>query len=311
MSFDEMRSQEEYFGGATAIPAIPRDNFANMILEAAVCHSQLEGVLPTMNFDVGAGVGGVVQVPMIAARIGQGPFTTDCHCLVHASSVITKATVTIRAWGDYELMCEFPLWKATTGVKEAIINEMGKGLANKLDQWVWFSLVTAGFRPGHTVKTTVSCGSTATFTSSCCNYRYDLYNSIVSVKAEMEGACYEPDYLILNPTVGAWFKKAWAMTVPELVTIGANGKLENVAGLKVIESGSAAACGNNTGVALPTMAVIVDSKRALAEAWGKRPTWEEVRDPHCDQFQEVVWLYWGIQRVDRLAISHIRNPGAG
>jgi hypothetical protein len=306
MSFDEMRSKEEYFGGATAIPAIPRDNFANMILEAAVCHSQLEGVVPMMSFDVNAGQGGVVQVPMIAARTAQGPFTTDCHCLLAASSVITKATVTIRAWGDYELMCEFPLWKATTGVKESIINEMGKGIANKLDQWVWFSLCTAGARfVGRRLATAVACTSTATFTSACCNYRYDIYNSIVSLKAQMEGACLEPDYLILNPTVGAWFKKAWALAVPELVTIGADGKLQNVAGLKVIETGVGTACNGTAG---STMAIIIDSKRALAEAWGKRPTWEEVRDPHCDDYQEVVWLYWGINRIDANAISHIVNP---
>jgi hypothetical protein len=56
------------------------------------------------------------------------------------------------------------------------------------------------------------------------------------------------------------------------------------------------------------MAVIIDSKRAIAEAWGKRPTFEEVRDPHCDSYQEVVWAYWGAHTVDIAAIYGIMNP---
>jgi hypothetical protein len=308
--YSELRAKEEYFGGATAIPAIPRDNFADMILEAAVCAAPLLNV-GTLNFDVAAGKGGVVQVPMIAAKAAEGPITSDCRCLTSASSTITKATVTISSWGLYELICEFPLWKATPYVKDAIINEMGKALARRLDQAIWWSLCTAGAAnvPGFHDASSVSCSSTAT-QGACCIYRYDLWTSIVSLTAAMKATGRNPDYIFMNPTVAAWFKMNYTNVKDPLVVMDNMGNIEFVNGLRLIETCSAPLCSTaGTGVqANPTMAIIIDSKRAFAQAWGKRPTYEEMRDPHCDDFQEVVWAYWGVQRVDNNAIAHIRNP---
>jgi hypothetical protein len=309
MTLEELRSQEEYFGGATAIPAIPRDNFANMVLEAVVCHGELVGKCSAMNFDVQQGVGGVVQVPIIAARNAQGPFSTDCHCLTAASSTITKATVTIFAWGDYESMCEFPLWKATPYVKGAIINEMGKALAHRMDHQIWWSVCTTGVAnaAGHRVSTAVSCRSTAT-KGSCCIYSYNLNNTIVSATAEMQSNCYNPDTILMNPTVAAWFKLSNTDLNEALLKMDSNGNITAINGLTVLQTGVAPICGQATTAAQPTMVIILDSKRALAEAWGKRPSWEEVRDPHCDSYQEVVWAYWGVNWIDRGAVFHIRNP---
>jgi len=306
--YSELREQEEYFGGATAVPAIPRDNFADMILEAALCHSQLVGKITQMEFDVAQGQGGVVQVPMIAARVGQGPFTTDCRCLTAASSTITTATVTIASWGDYELMCEFPLWKATPYVKGAIINEMAKGLANRMDYFIWQQIWTIANAASHHWHTTVSCNSTAT-TGVCCVYRFDLWDRIIQGTASMQATGRNPDTIIMSPTVAAWFHKnpGFMDSHPNLLQMDNMGHITYINGLKYIPFCAARACAVSTG-APSVLVAIIDSKRAIAEAWGKRPTWEEVRDPHCDDYQEVVWAYWGATSVDAGAIWGILNP---
>jgi hypothetical protein len=308
--YAELRTKEELFGGATAIPAYPRDNFADMILEAAVCAAPLLNV-GTLQFDVAAGKGGVIQVPMIAAKANvDGPITSDCRCLTSVSSTITKATVTIGAWGMYELMCDYSLYKATPYVKDAVINEMSKGLARRLDQAVWWSMVTAGAAnvPGFHTASAVSCSSTAT-KGACCIYRYDLWNSIVSITAAMQAAGQNPDYIAMSPTVAKWFKMEYNGVKDGLIQMDSNGNISRINGLNLIQTCSGPNCNFTTGVqASPTMAVIFDSKRAFAQAWGKRPTFEEVRDPHCDDYQEVLWAYYGVIRVDNNAIGHIRNP---
>ncbi len=302
------KSQEEYFGGETVALRVTPDkcNYADMIMEAAVCEGVLLGKITQMNFDVNAGQGGVVIVPMIAAHTAQGPFTT-CGCLSAASSTFTTATVTVGRWGDYEVMCEYSIWKAIPLVKSAIINEMGRAIAARFDTYLWSSLTAQAILAGYHCHTTVSCTSTATH-ATCCHYYYDLYNSIVSVKARMQGTGRNPDTIIMHPQVAVWLKKAYTKTMEAFVTFDANGNLTAVDGMRAFITCSAEPCAQTNNGAPSVMAVIIDSKRAIAEAWGKRPTFEEVRDPHCDSYQEVVWAYWGAHTVDVGAIYGIVNP---
>ena len=98
-----------------------------------------------------------------------------------------------------------------------------------------------------------------------------------------------------------------------LVNIGSDGKLNTIAGMKVIESCNATPCNNNepptvNGASwLGVMAVVLDSSRAVGEAWGKRPLLEIERVPYCDLNRLTLWRYWGAAIMDTGAFCHIAN----
>ena len=88
-------------------------------------------------------------------------------------------------------------------------------------------------------------------------------------------------------------------------SFSADGKLQTIAGLKVIECCNATRCSGTPG---EVMAVVIDSKRAVGEVWGKKPTFSEFYENHCDRYRYVLWQYWGTSELDPNAIGWIENP---
>jgi hypothetical protein len=284
---------------------IPTEQFADLILEAAVCYGQLSGVVTAVDYDLSAGQGDTVNVRYVPARTAQK--IADCGCAAAASTTLAAYTIDIDKVMDVDKICGMGLFEAGDKVKGSIINEMAKGLAAYRDQYVWYAIRTFIPAAGQYAVTGVGALSTATMSAYCCGYKYDLYNSIVSLKQYMRGKCYNPDYVIMHPTVARWFYiKDWQQSSAGLVKFSEDGsKILSVAGLKVIESGQATAA-NSTAKA--TMAVIIDSSRAVGEAWGKRPMFTEAYDVLCDTYTEAVVMYWGYAKMDAGAIGHIVNP---
>lgn len=309
------RTLEELTGAADVNAWTPNTAFADMIIGASFCGSKLSGVITAVDYDLAAGNGDVVSVKFSPARTAQGPMGS-CGCLSTPSSTLGAYAITIRSYGDQDNICGFSLFEAGPRVRDEILRTMSEALATRRDERIWNALTS--FTPNYYAQSTVSCNSTATETN-CCAYRYakSFYNSVVSVAATMEGNCKHPDTLICSPTVAKWFKvKDYTNSPDFLVNWGANGEVISVAGLKVIVTGNAQACNGigKTGAAGgyftsgATMAIIIDSSRAIGEAWGKRPIFTEIYDNHCDRYQEAIWMYWGTARLDPLAIGHIRNP---
>jgi len=302
-----MKELTELTGDTEVTSWIPADFYADLILEASVCYGQLDEIC-AIDYDAAQGTGGIVQVRYAPARTAQGPLAA-CVCLSATSTTLGTYSITIRPYGDYDVMCGYSLWKAKGPVKDVILNEMAKGLASARDTNIWLSIAGGaghGFTPGVISYLSTHCLNQANKTTSCCEYKVNLYNMIVSAAKALEDACHHPDYVVMNPSVARWLY--WANTaVPPgmLVKYTDDGRLLSVAGLKVVETGLATSC-NST--ALATMAVVLDSSRAVGQAWGKRPTFEETRVIECDYYKEVIWMYWGVHELDTTAIAHIRNP---
>lgn len=298
-----MKEFTELTDGTSLTSWIPVDEYADLILDAVFCGRKLSGVITAgRGFDWAAGRGAICQVRYFPSRTAQTGVGCIGACLSAASSTVGTYSITIKAYGDRDKMCGFSLWEANGPVKEGILRSMGNALATKFDQDIWAGLV--GFKPTYYSKTSAACTNRwDTRSTYCCEYKYDLYNAVVSASQGLKSRCYNPDYVILDPSVAKWFYFKDTATIP-LVKFSADGQLLEVAGLKVIETGNATDCASTSGA---TMAVVIDSSRAIGEAWGKRPTFEEVRDPGCDIWDEVVWAYWGTHVLDQNAIIHIIN----
>jgi len=294
----------ELTGDASLAAWIPADYYASLIMEASVCHSQLSGIFP-MNFDAAQGTGGIVQVRYAPARTAQGPYSSGCGCLSRTSMTMGTYSINIYAYGDADTLCDYSLWKADGPTKDVVFNEMSKALAKKRDETIWSALTA--FKPTYYSKLSVACGSQWQKESTyCCAFKVNLYNAVVSAKQNLKKVCKNPDYVILNPDVAKYFYlKDYALAPGNLVTFDTNGNLLTVAGLKVIESGNATACNSTSGA---TMAVVIDSSRAVGEAWGMKPKLEEERIPYCDYTIASIWMYWGAAAMDTDAIVHIINP---
>lgn len=303
-----MKDLIELTGDAAVAAWVPTEAWADLILEASVCYGQLSGVITCVDYDLAAGNGNTVIVRQFPARTAQGGsgWHSGCTCLSATSSTLLHSHIDIAQWGDYDIQCAWSLWKAKGPVKEGILNEMAKGLAVARDARIW-TLLSSGFHPTYHATTSVACTSKAT--NTCCDYRYNLFNSIVSVAAHMKQHCLNPDYLIVSPTVAAWFYTGdmggeMRGLIGGHLRFDANDHLVSVAGLNVIETGNATECSGTSGA---TMAIIIDSSRAIGEAWGKRPTFSETYVPECDYYKEVVWMWWGAGRIDATAIGHVIN----
>jgi hypothetical protein len=301
-----MKTLTELTTDANLTSWIPADYYADLILEASVCYGQLSGVITAIDYDVAQGTGGIVQVRSVPARTAQGPMAA-CSCLSAPSSTLTTYSITIQPYGDYDEMCAYSLWKANGPVKDRILNEMAKGLAHARDVAIWAAITALGVPPTYHAHSTVSCTSTAT-DSGCCGSQYgkSFYNAVIEVTQAMKAAAYHPDYLILNPTVARYFyNKDYLYENGFQTKYDANGNMTMLHGLKVIESCCATACATTSK---GTMAVIIDSSRAVGEAWGMRPKFEEERIAYCDKYRETIWMYWGCNDLDLGAIGHVLNP---
>ena len=280
---------------------------ADGIIEAAVIYGKLAaGKVTAFAFDKQAGSGQNISVRIFPSRTAQIVSGTAVggQCFSVASTTISVATVTINRLGDYDLLHGLAFWAAPADTQAAIMNEMAKGVAYKQDQQIIWSMCTAGTAPTYHCYSNVSVTSTASYGVSGV-YKYNLYESVVSQKATMAAAGYHPDVIIMNPTVAARLKIASGLAQYPQVTLDADGNLTSLAGLRVIET-PAAPTAATTGKA--TFAILIDSSRAVAEAWGMHPTFETQRVPDCDETKLVLNTYWGCHLVQSAAIGHICNP---
>jgi len=282
--------------------------FADLILEASVCGGLISGKVTAMEYDLAAHSGNTVRVRSFPRRAAQGPFT-NCGCLTLTSSTMGYKDITVYAYGDADTMCGYSLWKASGPVKEGILNEMAKGLAYARDQALITAMLNVNLVSGvlqhFSVTSTVCTQKYSRVSQYCCTFKYNLYNSIVSLVAHMRADCEDPDTIIINPTVAKWlYFKDTAYPPPTMIEYK-DGKLFTVAGLKVVETPAAPECVSTSGA---TQAIVINSRRCLGEVWGMHPKFEEERVPYCDVYRESVWMYWGCSVISVGAMGHIRNP---
>lgn len=283
-----MKELTELTYNAGVVAWIPTEAWADLILEASVCYGQLSGVITCVDFDLAAGNGHVVNVRAVPSRATVACKTYDCECLAVVSTYLTHEEIVICQMGMMDSLCGYSFWQAKGPAKEMILNEMAKGLAASRD----YAIVAAlgvGATP-YRARTAVTYTSTANSSVSCCDFAFNIYNCVVSVAAHMRAHCKKPDVVIINPEIGKWFYTGDRGGEHAMhVQFDQNDKLIKIGGMKVIETGHMPL--RTAGVI--TLAYIIDSSRAVGEAWGMRPTFTEVYNNQCNRYDETVWQYWG------------------
>ena len=300
-----MKELTELIWDATAAGWIPTEAWADLILEASVCYGQLSGVISCVDYDLAAGNGDTIRVRTFPAKATVGCKDYNCQCLSATSAWLQHVDVTLCQMGIYDEMCAWSLYKAKGPVKEGVLNEMAKALAASRD-YAMYAALRNGAHHAH-ATTAVSYTSRVTLGNSCCDFQFDLYNSIVSVVGHMRSHCLNPDIVIMNPLVASWFYIGDRGGEHGLhVRFDSSDKLLSIGGIKVIETGHMRV----SAVSRVTLALIIDSSRAIAEAWGMRPTFTENYDNVCNRYDETVWMYWGCAKVSAMSVGVVLSTGA-
>ena len=274
----------------------PSEVFSKLILDALVDARKLSGKITVFAEDITKGSGDTIKVRYFPARTAQGPITDGNSLSSTDGTAPNVYSISLAKYGDYAQLTDYSIFKAGDEIKARLLKAMGDGLAKKFDQLIYSEI------EGATAGTSANL-ATNDWTSNS----YDLYEKIVEVRGDMKGLGANPDYLIIHPDFEAYFLKETVQGVRGQVVKVQNGNLVELAGLKVVVTGNANA---KSTTASKVQAVIIDSSRAVGEAWGKRPTFYEDYVPEGDYYKEVVWAYFGTSELDTNAIGHVKNPAS-
>jgi len=283
------------------------DVFADLIWHAAECDKQLAGVITMRGVDINAGDGLTVQIKAINAS-SMGSDLDPCECAACSSNVFTTYSLTLKRYDIYKVLCNLDIFSIGDSYKAAVIETMGRGFISGIDALIWTAI--SGATPGFSEQLAVAASCDPVEPSDgCCTYGTSLYKEIIELEAKMREAGYGPDFwLILNPRVATYLKyKEGGNYPPWVAEVQMEGNtLVKIGNIKVIEYCGATSC---TADSEAVMAVMVDQKRAVGEAYGKRPTFKTDEDPiECDSQKLVMRAYVAVKALDLNAIGHIINP---
>ena len=310
-TFYELTDCTDGSGGAGAW--MPSEHYVDLILEGVYRYGQLSGKACVIGTDLAAGSGDTVNIRYVSPRTGTCATTACGNCLSSTSTTFGDHTIDVEQWGDYDKIADFADWQAKGDVMAQVANEMAKRLAHCRDLKLWEALT--GATPNTTVTTTSSWSSSRVLDSSCCTFGFDIYNSIIDARQHLMGDGYNPDYVLIHPYAASYlyYKEgaggnSYPLSIGALVKYGEDGYISTIAGLKVIEVKVAVSDDSDPSDGSDELAFVIDSSRALGEAWGQRPKFNEWYDGQCNATELTVWSYWGCDTIDDDAIAAITNP---
>ena len=304
------RSFTELTVDANVAAWIPTEDYASLILEGVVCYGQLSANgITAIEYDMGAGKGDTVNIRTVTARTHECS-VSSCGCLSVTSNTLGEATIDVNAYGDYDKICGFTEWKTNGNILQVVAKEMSKRMANCRDSAIWTLLCNC--TPNLTGRTkSVWSWKESIASVTCCEYQFDLYNSIVSVRQHLIGDCYNPDVVLLHPYAAAYLYYKENSAMPDFgstIRYSADGsRVETLLGMRVIEVGVAAADDSSPATANDEVAFVIDSSRAIGEVFGKRPTMNTFYDGKCDATELTMWQYWGAAILDGNAVGVITS----
>ena len=281
------------------------ENFCNLIWHAKEVYGNLGRICATV-CEPQAGDNALVNIKVISAR--SDPQAKGAgECLSCVSNTFTKYTITVSQYGDYAVLNSFDEFKTGSSYRRAVIKSMAQHWGVWFDKKIYAALIASS--PGYTetLNNTLDCNGS--ISGSCCTNGSDIYGRLLDLDARMRAAGYNPDYLIVSPTVANYFK--YLQTPGNSIaniSVKVNGTvLTKVGHLNVIEYGGATACSTATAT---KFAWLVDSSRAIGQAFGKHPTLEFDRSAECNAWKLVFWAYWGVSVLDTNAIGAIQSPNS-
>lgn len=273
---------------------IPEDVYSTRVLEALYAARKFAGIISAVKEDLTAKAGTTVQVPYINRRTAQGPIAEGASLTANATTTGTYP-IAIEKFGDYDLVNREVFEDQSVFTQEDFIRNMGEALAEKVDDLVYTELETA------------VAGSTETLAAA--GVLTDLYDQVVELRAKMRKLKMVPSHLIIGPDQNAQFLKDTSEGIKHEQISVREGQVLTVAGLEVIESPLANA---NASTLNMVQAIMIDARRALGEAWGRRPdtTVDAVSKAESDQVKIVTWIRYGTSTLDLNAVGHVKNPAA-
>ena len=310
---------KEYTDSDSACPAIigawsPTETFANIVWHAMYCEADLFKVC-VKGLDISAGDGLNITIRTIG-KFGNPAAATSCECLDCVSASLSEYHLNCLQYGEVTEVCSFDVFDAGEIYRRNYLKAFGKIWAQFFDATIYAGLVAAAAATSTDLAATLTCTAALSApTVNCCANAdlFNFYNAVNTTVATMrEGATpYEPDYMIVSPSVAAILKnmqtpavQAWAEKV---IKIDDSGRLTRFNGIPVIEYCGAQACSTATDT---VYAVIVDSRRAYGAAFGKRPSLEKDRNIDCNSWTYAMWAYFAHGALDVAAIAHIKSPDA-
>lgn len=289
----DIPNQNETLGLTTAAGVadlVPADVFSELALEAVYAERQLAGVISATAEDLTAEAGSTVQVPYISRRtlpssVAAGATVTAANTSVGTYSIsLTKYgdrdTVQREVWEDQKIFD-----------REDFVLNIARAFAEKVDDLCFDELETAA---AGSSKTLAVAGTLT-----------DVYDKIVECKAAMKKLKYKPGDVIFGPDVEAQLLKDTSEGIKEQNIAVSDGMVLKVAGLSAIVTPLANA---NAATAGMVQAIIIDRRRALGEAWGRRPDFSADYINTSDVFELVGYIRYGAAELDVNAIGHVKNP---
>lgn len=271
---------------------VPVDVFSTQVLEALYEARILSGIVSAVREDLTGEAGNVVQVPFMDRRSAQGPIAPG-ECLNPVATVTGTYPITLQKFGDYDLIQNEVFEDQEAFSVQDFVNALGEGLAEKADRLLYAALTAAV--PGSSIDLDTA-GDLA-----------DFYAKVVALKAEMRKIPgIRPTHLLVSPDQEAAILTDTDQGIKYDAIAVRDGDVLRVAGLEVI----VVPWGNeNVGTDEAVQAVIIDQRRAVGEAWGRRPDTvvDRVSKAECDQTKVVTWMRYGVAVLDTDAIGHILN----
>jgi len=287
----------------------PADVYVN-----AVWHTMYESAnllkVAVKGLDINKGDGLSVQIRTITRfdRTDITETSAPCECISCSSTAFSTYTLTLKKYGISTEICEFDVWDVGDVYRKEYLKSLGGVWAEQFDYLIYSELESAS--PGYSCSLASTAMTCSFYTGgSCCSDStlMEFYDCIDSVVTQMRAAYYKPDYIIMHPTVARIFR---AMQTPSpifanTVEIGKNGKVNKILGIPVIEFNAANTCSDCDSPGGDVAIIVIDSRRAVGAAFGKKPRMESDRNIDCDSTTYAMWCYFACAELDTGAIGHV------
>lgn len=285
----------------------PTENFSKLVWHSVYCTAGLRDIC-VKNLDVNAGQGLNVMVRTIGKFGAPEKADNPCDCISCSSIAFSKYTLTIDAYALITEICELDVFDVGEIYRSGTIEAMALRWAEFFDASIYSELETA--TPGFTETLGTALACNTTLEGSCCTNpgAFELYHAIIDLDAAMRESSIRPDYVIVSPTIAAYFKYKDNVDIPYVMrgqVIVQDGILMKIGQLKVIEYCGANTCTDESGQEL---AIVIDSSRAVGMVFGKPPKAERDRNIDCDSETVAMWCYVGFGELDTDCIGHVVNP---
>jgi len=281
----------------------PSEYFSSTIFGGLYAISDLTK-LCVKNISLPSGNGDKVKVKVVGKFAGIQEPLEPCECMSCASITFSSYEVTIHRAGMDAILCSMTEWE-TTNYREQVLDAMRKTWAQSLDATIYSELSTSGAEEMDISP--LSC--TPFISGSCCSDSslINLYNGLNSAIIDLRENNYDPDYIILSPSVGAILRRLQSPTSVfgnGIVQFDSDARLSKFMGVSVIEYNGATKCTSSSGAKI---AIVLDSKYAVTVVFGQPPKFEFERSASCDSTQ-IVWnSYYGVSELDVDSIRIISN----